>query len=93
MDEAKVDRHINKNDFAKIENRDVKLDIIFDYVRANYTQMTSQIEVCGVRFIKIEKTLATKKWWDKVTSFAGGVVGGIIAMVTYLKLFVKGISP
>lgn len=46
-------------------------------------QKSCQIDNCEDRFKTIEK----RKFWNAAASAGGGVVGGFIAMITYLRFW------
>ena len=75
---------ISEENFEKIPDSDTKLNILFSAIRdctniiAEHIKVTEgRFEMGKERFRKLEN----RKKVDKMISFCGGVVGGIIAIV------------
>ena len=66
---------IDIEDFEKSTNVDWKLNVLFKTLILNIEKIDKRFESGNVRFEKLEK----RKLTDKIYSFAGGIIGGIIA--------------
>ena len=74
---------IAKEDFEQIKNTDVKLNIIFGYVKNTHDALQDQKVVCDGRFVKLEK----RKNKDSAIAGGGGLFGGILAIIGKWYLF------
>jgi hypothetical protein len=66
---------IDQKDFEKIDDQDVKLNVIFDYIRDIYGICEQRSRNCGDRFKKLEN----RKKFDMTLSGMFGLVGGFIS--------------
>lgn len=66
---------ITPEQFEKVVEVDVKLNILFGTISSHIKRIDSQFEAGNQRFKKLEN----RKIIDKLWAAAGGVIGGILA--------------
>ena len=66
---------IDIEDFEKSTNVDWKLNVLFKTLILNIEKIDKRFDSGNVRFEKLEK----RKLTDRIYSFAGGIIGGILA--------------
>ena len=66
---------IDIEDFEKSKDTDWKLNVLFKTLVLNIEKIDKRFESGNVRFEKLEK----RKLADRIYSFAGGIIGGILA--------------
>jgi len=74
---------IKKEEFEKIDDTNLKLNILFESVIESSEFLKEQIEATRMRFEtgdKRVKRLENRKNLNTAASFGGGVAGGIIAI-------------
>jgi len=75
---------ISQNDFEKVDDQNVKLNILFDYVTDVYGLLCKKDEICADRLVTCDgkfKTLENRKKLDMTISGTFGLIGGFIAGV------------
>ena len=66
---------IDIEDFEKSKDTDWKLNVLFKTLTLNIEKIDKRFDSGNVRFEKLEK----RKLTDRIYSFAGGIIGGILA--------------
>ena len=65
---------VSKEDFKKLTDTNIKLNILFE------TILSVKVNMDG--HCKRLKNLEKKKFKDTTTAFGGGIIGGFVAMVS-----------
>ena len=69
---------IDIEDFEKNKDTDWKLNVLFKTIVSYTERIDKRFEAGNNRFAKLEK----RKLVDKAYSFAGGIIGGIVAALS-----------
>jgi hypothetical protein len=81
---------ISRDDFGKIDNMDLKLNILFDTIVQQHDEQLSKClcraDKCtkwqdnfDLELTSLKNTVTRRKWWDKGISGIAGFIGGFIA--------------
>ena len=74
---AKTDYPISKDDFQKIKDVNLKLDILYGYIDGMNDRVVKLMDAHDQRISKLEK----RSKWDKTISAISGFVGGMLAVI------------
>ena len=69
---------IDIEDFEKNKDTDWKLNVLFKTIVSYTEKIDKRFESENIRFAKLEK----RKLVDRVYSFAGGIIGGVLATLS-----------
>ena len=69
---------IDIEDFEKNKDTDWKLNVLFKTIVSYTEKIDKRFESGNIRFAKLEK----RKLVDRVYSFAGGIIGGVLATLS-----------
>jgi len=69
---------IDIEDFEKNKDTDWKLNVLFKTIVSYAEKIDKRFELGNIRFAKLEK----RKLVDRVYSFAGGIIGGVLATLS-----------
>ena len=72
------DAIINIEEFEKIQDINLKLNVLFKALVINVEKMDARFEAGTTRFKKLEN----RKLVDRGYSFIGGIIGGAVAILT-----------
>ena len=69
---------IDIEDIEKNKDTDWKLNVLFKTIVSYAEKIDKRFELGDIRFVKLEK----RKLVDRVYSFAGGIIGGVLATLS-----------
>ena len=69
---------IDRDTFVSAETEKDYRRMLYDLLSWDATCTEERRTECGNRFDKLEK----RKWWNGAAAFIGGIIGGIIAVIS-----------
>ena len=68
----------SKQNTILFKNTEILLKTMTDF----QTQFSEEVEACDEKVDTLERKVDRRKWLDKGVSFVGGIVGGVLAVIS-----------